>query len=118
MNVLKLAHEITFLRSNMSEEESAKHAATAACVDMLTTYLAIASSDINGDIQFTEAGKCIACGTLTPAYDRIADLYNLWLEQLGAAITTFTTATDRYSRQNRILFTMEILPNGLKLQTP
>ena len=61
----------------MSEEESAKHAATAACVDMLTTYLAIASSDINGDIQFTEAGNALHGGTLTPAYDRIADLYNL-----------------------------------------
>ena len=95
VNVLKLAHEITFLRSNMSEEESAKHAATAACVDMLTTYLAIASSDINGDIQFTEAGNALHGGTLTPAYDRIADLYNLWLEQLDAAITTFTTATEQ-----------------------
>ena len=95
VNVLKPAHEITFLRSNMSEEESAKHAATAACVDMLTTYLAIASSDINGDIQFTEAGNALHGGTLTPAYDRIADLYNLWLEQLDAAITTFTTATEQ-----------------------
>nr|WP_305256506.1 SusD/RagB family nutrient-binding outer membrane lipoprotein [Parabacteroides goldsteinii] len=62
---------------------------------MLTTYLAIASSDINGDIQFTEAGNALHGGTLTPAYDRIADLYNLWLEQLDAAITTFTTATEQ-----------------------
>ena len=95
VNVLKLAHEITFLRSNMSDEESAKHAATAACVDFLTTFLAISSSDINGDIQFTEAGNALHGGTLTPAYDRIEDLYDLWLEQLNAAITTFTTATEQ-----------------------
>lgn len=101
VNVLKLAHEITFLRSNMSEEESAKHAATAACVDMLAAYLAISSSDINGDIQFTEAGNALHGGTLTPAYDRIADLYDLWLGQLDAAITTFTTATDQIFPKNQ-----------------
>ena len=95
VNTLKLAHEITYLRSNMSEEDAAKHAVTAACVDVLTTYLALSSSDINGDIQFTEAGNALHGGTLTPAYDRIADLYTLWLDQLNSAITTFTTATDQ-----------------------
>lgn len=95
VKTLKLAHEISYLRSNMSEEETAKHAATAACVDVITAYLAVGSSDINGDIQFTEAGNALHGGTLTPAYDRIADLYNLWLNQLNAAITTFTTASDQ-----------------------
>lgn len=93
VRVLKLAHEITYLRSNMSEEDAAKHATTAACVDVLTAYLALSSSDINGDIQFTEAGNALHGGTLTPAYDRIADLYTLWLSQLDNAITVFTTAS-------------------------
>lgn len=101
VNVLKLAHEIAFLRSNMSEEDAAKHASTAAAVDVLTAFLAISSSDINGDIQFTEAGNALHGGTLTPAYDRIADLYDLWLNQLDAAITTFTTATEQIFPTNQ-----------------
>jgi hypothetical protein len=122
VNTLKLAHEITYLRSNMSEEESAKHAATAACVDVLTAYLAISSSDINGDIQFTEAGNALHGGTLTPAYDRIADLYDLWLSQLNAAITTFTTATDQIFTSNQdIVYRGDLtkwakMANSLKLR--
>lgn len=122
VNTLKLAHEISYLRSNMSEEEAAKHAATAACVDVITAYLAIGSSDINGDIQFTEAGNALHGGTLTPAYDRIADLYDLWVDQLNAAIKTFTTASDQIFADNQdIVYQGDLkkwakLANSMKLR--
>lgn len=122
VKTLKLAHEIAYLRTNMSEEDAAKHAATAACVDILTIYLAISSSDINGDIQYTEAGNALHGGTLTPAYDRIADLYDLWLNQLNAAITTFTTASDQiFTNEQDIVYQGDLskwakLTNSLKLR--
>lgn len=122
VRVLKLAREIEYLRSNMGAEEAAQHAATAACVDVLTAYLAIGSSDINGDIQFTEAGNALHGGTLTPAYDRIADLYTLWLNQLNDAITTFTTATDQIFTENQdIVYRGDLtkwakLANSMKLK--
>lgn len=122
VRVLKLAREIEYLRSNMGAEEAAQHAATAACVDVLTAYLAINSSDINGDIQFTEAGNALHGGTLTPAYDRIADLYTLWLNQLNDAITTFTTATDQIFTENQdIVYRGDLtkwakLANSMKLK--
>lgn len=122
VRVLKLAREIEYLRSNMGAEEAAQHAATAACVDVLAAYLAIGSSDINGDIQFTEAGNALHGGTLTPAYDRIADLYTLWLNQLNDAITTFTTATDQIFTENQdIVYRGDLtkwakLANSMKLK--
>lgn len=122
VRVLKLAREIEYLRSNMGAEEAAQHAATAACVDVLTAYLAINSSDINGDIQFTEAGNALHGGTLTPAYDRIADLYTLWLSQLNDAITVFTTATDQIFTENQdIVYRGDLtkwakLANSMKLK--
>lgn len=122
VRVLKLAREIEYLRSNMGAEEAAQHAATAACVDVLTAYLAIGSSDINGDIQFTEAGNALHGGTLTPAYDRIADLYTLWLNQLNDAITVFTTATDQIFTENQdIVYRGDLtkwakLANSMKLK--
>lgn len=122
VRVLKLAREIEYLRSNMGAEEAAQHAATAACVDVLTAYLAIGSSDINGDIQFTEAGNALHGGTLTPAYDRIADLYTLWLSQLNDAITVFTTATDQIFTENQdIVYRGDLtkwakLANSMKLK--
>lgn len=122
VRVLKLAREIEYLRSNMGAEEAAQHAATAACVDVLAAYLAIGSSDINGDIQFTEAGNALHGGTLTPAYDRIADLYTLWLNQLNDAITVFTTATDQIFTENQdIVYRGDLtkwakLANSMKLK--
>lgn len=122
VRVLKLAREIEYLRSNMGAEEAAQHAATAACVDVLAAYLAIGSSDINGDIQFTEAGNALHGGTLTPAYDRIADLYTLWLSQLNDAITVFTTATDQIFTENQdIVYRGDLtkwakLANSMKLK--
>ncbi len=122
VNTLKLAHEIDFIRSNMSEEDAAKHATTAACVDVITAYLAISSSDINGDIQFTEAGQALHGGTLTPAYDRIADLYDLWLTQLDNAIKVFTTAENQiFSTSQDIIYQGDVskwakLANSLRLK--
>lgn len=122
VKVLKYAREIAYVRSNMGEEEAAQHAATAACVDVLTCFQGIAASDINGDIQFTEAGNAAHGGTLTPAYDRIENLYNLWLEQLDAAIITFTTAEGQIFTNNQdIVYRGDLskwakLANSLKLR--
>ena len=95
VNTLKYVHEVAYVREKMSVEDADKHAATAACMNVVTAYLALNAADINGDIPFTEAGQALHGGTLTPAYDRVADLYTLWLSQMDEAIATFTTATNQ-----------------------
>ncbi|HBA99855.1 MAG TPA: SusD/RagB family nutrient-binding outer membrane lipoprotein [Porphyromonadaceae bacterium] len=95
INVLKYARDIAQLRSTMSAEDAAKYANIAACVDVLTVYLGIFDSDMYGDRPFTEAAMARYGGTLTPKYDRIEALYDIWLQTLDDATTTLTTSTDQ-----------------------
>ena len=95
INVLKYARDIEYVRSTMQADEAAKYANIAACVDVLTVYLGIFDSDMYGDRPFTEAAMARYGGTLTPKYDKVADLYTTWLETLGTAVTTLSTSTDQ-----------------------
>lgn len=95
INVLKYARDIAQLRSTMSAEDAAKYANIAACVDVLTVYLGIFDSDMYGDRPFTEAAMARYGGTLTPKYDRIEALYDIWLQTLDDATTTLTTSTNQ-----------------------
>ena len=89
VNVLKYVREMEHYRSQLSEEESAKLAGYAACLDVLTAYLGIFDSDMYGYLPFTEACRAPYGGTLTPAYDTQESLYQLWEKQLNDAIETF-----------------------------
>lgn len=93
--ILKYLYEIKYVRSQMSPEESAAYATYEAALDVLCIYIGIFDSDFIGDIPYTEAGQALHGGTLTPKYDRIKDLYDLWLKNLDADITVFTTAKNQ-----------------------
>lgn len=82
--------------SVMSEEDAAKYKNTQAALDVLITYLGIFDTDDCGDMPFTEAAQARYGGTLTPKYDRVKDLYDLWLNTLDNAISTLTTSTDQF----------------------
>jgi hypothetical protein len=56
----------------------------------MTAYLGIFDSDMIGYLPFTEACRAAYGGTLTPAYDSQESLYQLWEQQLNAAIATFS----------------------------
>ena len=95
IDVLKYANELAYVRSIMPEEESAKYAQYAAALDVLSIYMGIYDTDFTGDIAYTEAAQAAHGGTLTPKYDRVEDLYNLWLTNLDNDIQVMTTATDQ-----------------------
>ena len=76
-----------------TREAGATYKAYVSVCDVLSIYLAIFDSDIYGDIPYTEAAMAKFDGPLTPKYDRIADLYNLWLTDLDAAIANFQDPT-------------------------
>ncbi|MCI7286330.1 MAG: SusD/RagB family nutrient-binding outer membrane lipoprotein [Parabacteroides sp.] len=92
IRVLKYLNEIKYVRSEMTPEESAAYAQYEAAMNVLCVYMGIFDSDFIGDIPYTEAAQVLHGGTLTPKYDRIADLYDLWLTQLDENINTFMTA--------------------------
>lgn len=95
LDVLLYVRDLEHARSAMTAEESAKYSAIAACMDVLSVYTGIFATDMYGDIPFTEAARARYGGTLTPKYDRVADLYTLWLQTLDNAVKTLTTSTNQ-----------------------
>lgn len=95
IDVLRYANELKYVRSLMDEEESAKYAQYSAALDILTIYMGIYDTDFTGDIPYTEAAQAAQGGTLTPKYDRVESLYNLWLGNLDEDIQVLTTATNQ-----------------------
>jgi len=93
IDILKYTNELKYVRSQMSEEESAKYAQYAAALDILSVYMGIFDSDFIGNIAYTEAAQAVHGGTLTPKYDSVEELYNLWLNNLNNDIQALTTAT-------------------------
>ena len=92
IKVLNYVRNLEALRE-VKGEEGAKYAGYAACLDVMTAYLGIFDSDMLGYLPFTEACRANYGGTLTPAYDSQESLYQLWEEQLNAAIATFSNPT-------------------------
>ena len=78
IKVLKYVRDLEKFRADLGEEEGAKYAGYAACLDVLTAYLGIFDSDMVGYLPFTEACRAAYGGTLTPAYDSQESLYQLW----------------------------------------
>ncbi|MGL4520690.1 MAG: SusD/RagB family nutrient-binding outer membrane lipoprotein [Phocaeicola sp.] len=122
IRTLKYLREIEFVRSQMSAEDAAAHAQTEAATKMMSIYLGLSASDINGDITYTEAAKALHGGTITPKFDRVADLYTLWLDELDQAISVFTTASgQQFSANQDIVYRGDVakwakLANSMKLK--
>ncbi|MDR0428938.1 MAG: SusD/RagB family nutrient-binding outer membrane lipoprotein [Tannerellaceae bacterium] len=95
IDVLKYANELKYVRSQMDEEESEKYVQYAAALDVLCVYMGIYDSDFIGSIPYTEGAQAAHGGTLTPNYDRVEDLYNLWLTSLDKDIQVLTTAANQ-----------------------
>ena len=89
--------------SKMDETKAAQYKNIQAALDVLITYLGIYDSDDAGDIPFTEAAQYRYGGTLTPKYDHVRDLYDLWLTNLDACIKAFTENKDQASLSNNDL---------------
>lgn len=95
INVLKYANEIKYVRSQLDADKSAAYEQFSAAMDVLCVYMGIFDSDFIGNIPYTEAAQAFHGGTLTPKYDSVESLYDLWLETLDKAVVSFTTATNQ-----------------------
>ncbi len=120
--VLLYVRDLANYRSKLSEEESAKYAGMAAALDVLTVYMGIFDTDMFGDIPFTEAMNARYGGTLTPKYDRVKELYQLWLKTLDDAIKTLSTSKDQVFKASQdVVYAGDLakwakLANSLKLK--
>ncbi len=103
INVLGYKYAMQNELAAMSETDAAKYKNTQAALDVLITYLGIYDTDDCGDMPFTEAAQARYDGTFTPKYDRVQELYELWLKTLDNCITAFTINTDQESPSNNDL---------------
>lgn len=95
--------------------------AYAAMCGVLAVYGAIYAIDINGDIQYTEASQYRYGGKLTPDYDKVEALYDLFVEELNDYIKVFQDDSQVVVGNQDIIFGGDLgkwakLANTLKLK--
>ena len=95
--------------------------AYSAMCGVLAVYGALFSSDINGDIQYTEACLYKYGGSLTPNYDRVENLYDVLVNELDNYIVTFQDKSQVVSTKQDLIYNGDLtkwarLANTLKLK--
>ena len=85
LNTMKYRNRIKQYLDSYSNGENSMRGYEAA-TSILTVYLGIFDSDVYGSIPYQESCHYDDLGILTPKYDDVETLYNLWIEELNAAI--------------------------------
>ncbi|RPE09450.1 SusD/RagB family nutrient-binding outer membrane lipoprotein [Chitinophaga lutea] len=80
------------LISELPAEKQAAYRNIGAITAIHKVYAAFRVSDVNGSIPYTEALSARETANFTPKYDRQQDLFNLFDEQLKAAVTALQGA--------------------------
>ena len=118
INMLSYRNQIKKYISTYDHPESQAY---GAMIGVLAIYGAIYAIDINGDIQYTEASQYRYGGPLTPKYDHVEDLYNLFVEELDGYIATFQDDSQVVVAKQDIIYNGNMgkwakLANSLKLK--
>ena len=105
----------------IADNDLPQYKAYAAMCGVLAVYGAIYASDINGDIQYTEAALYTQGGKLTPDYDRVENLYDILAEDLDKYIAIFQDDTQVVVGSQDIIYGGDMkkwakLANSLKLK--
>ena len=90
LDVLRVLRAMEYEYDLLDEDEQTTNMAYLAATNVLCVYMGIFATDMYGSIPYTEACMAAYGGTWTPAYDRVEDLYELWLEDLDEAIEVLT----------------------------
>lgn len=93
INVLRVVRAMEHEISLLDEDNQTLNQGYLAAAKVLSIYEGIFATDMYGSIPYTEAANAAYGGTLTPAYDTVESLYDLWCDELDAAVATFTSGT-------------------------
>lgn len=89
VRILRYVSAMDYELGRMDEEEAAKYEAYRQAVKVLSIFCGIQDTDVSGDIPYNEGGRGLHGGPLTPAYDRVEDLYTQWNNELKSAVQVF-----------------------------
>ena len=84
INTLKYRNRI---QNYINETGEVENNGYLAATGIMTIYLGIFDTDMYGSIPYTEACHYDDLGILTPKYDTVEELYNLWITELDEYIT-------------------------------
>lgn len=121
INVLRVVRAIEHEMESLDEAGQANNATYLAAARVLAAYLGIYDTDMYGSIPFIEACKAAYGGTLTPEYDSVQSLYDLWLGELDSAIATFTATGAQMATAEDVVYGGDVkkwakFANSLKLR--
>lgn len=119
--VLRVLRAMEHENAQLSEETQALNDGYLKAANILSIYMGLFATDMYGSIPYTEACQAAYGGTITPAYDTVESLYDLWLTQLDEAITTFTGGTASMLSSQDVVYGGDLakwakLANSLKLR--
>ena len=91
-NVLKSAREVNYILESMDPAEAAKYQYIKHMFSPLLVYLGMFDTDMYGDMPYTEAimARYTNPMLLTPKYDTMEELYDIWLNELNQAVTVLS----------------------------
>ena len=121
IKTLRYVRELEYAMENMTEEEKAVAAPYLAATRVLTVYLGLFDTDMNGSLPYSEACRAKFGGTLTPAYESQETLFNIWLGELDDAVKTFTADGTVMTSSQDVVYGGDVakwakLANSLKLR--
>lgn len=88
LGCIKYVHAIENAMSIMDGGDA--YDALLQAAKTLAIYGGIYDTDMAGDIPYTEGGMAAFGGTLTPKYDAVPDLYDLWITELDHAVSVLS----------------------------
>lgn len=91
LNVLRVLRAMEKEMELLDDNSRAQNKGYIAAANVLSIYLGIYATDMYGAIPYVEACKAAYGGTLTPAYDSVESLYDLWVNELNSAITVLSS---------------------------
>ena len=90
-NVLRVLRAMENQYESLDDNQKKQQIGYVKGAQIMSIYLGLFGTDLYGDIPYKEACKAAYGGTLTPGYDSVESLYDLWLTQLDECISAFTS---------------------------
>lgn len=84
LKVLKYRNKI---QKQIATTGETKNNGYLAATGIMTIYLGIFDTDMYGSIPYTEACQYDETGNITPKYETVEELYDLWIKELNEYIT-------------------------------
>lgn len=104
INVLRVVRNMEYEYDLLSEEQQKLQLGYVKAAHIMSVYLGIFATDMYGSIPYTEACKAAYGGTLTPKYDSVEDLYDLWLTDLEECMNTLSGSDVQMTASQDVVF--------------